>query len=126
MKLIDTPSGHLVSRLTRWGLDGYLRVALATPWANVEEAMAQVDVGEQWTKPVCTFLDLPEGGEAEVGTYNDAVLTEYFGEYSPTAKSFLITGGRSEAFKEFVGFCAKCMLLQSNPTAVTKICGSIS
>jgi hypothetical protein len=52
-------------------------------------------------------------------------LTEYFGEYSPTAKSFLITGGRNEAFKEYATFCAQWMLLQSNPSAVTKIRGSL-
>jgi hypothetical protein len=76
MKLIDTPSRHLTSRLNRRGLGSYLRVALATPWANLEEAMAQVDVNELSTEAVRAFLDLPEGGETEVGTYNDAVLTE--------------------------------------------------
>jgi hypothetical protein len=98
MKLIDTPSRHLTSRLNRRGLGGYLRVALGTPWANLEEAMAQVDVDELSTEAVRAFLDLSEGGETEIGTYNDDVLTEYFGEYSPTAKSCLITGGRSDTF----------------------------
>jgi hypothetical protein len=74
---------------------------------------------------VRAVLDLPEGGRTEVGTYTDAVLMDYFGEYSPTAKSFLITGGRSEAFKEYAAFCAHWMLLQSTPTAVTKIRGSM-
>jgi hypothetical protein len=41
------------------------------------------------------------------------------------AKSFLISGGTNEVFKEFVGFCAQWMLLQSNPTAVTKVRGSL-
>jgi hypothetical protein len=81
-------------------------VAPATPWANLEEAMAQVNVDELLTEAVRAFLDLSEGGETEVGTYNDTVLMEYFGEYSPTAKSFLITGRRTEAFNEFAGFCA--------------------
>jgi hypothetical protein len=54
---------------------------------------------------VRAFLDLPDGGATEVESYNDAVMTEYLGEYSSTAKSFLISG-RSEAFKEFAGFCA--------------------
>jgi hypothetical protein len=44
MKLIDMPSRQLVECLNRRGLGGYLRVALATPWANLEEALAQVDV----------------------------------------------------------------------------------
>jgi hypothetical protein len=81
-------------------------VVLATPWANLEEALAQVDVDELSTEAVRAFLDMPEGGEKEVEPYSDAVLTEYFGEYSPTAKSFFITGGRSEAFKEFALFTA--------------------
>jgi hypothetical protein len=41
---------------------------------------------------------MPEGGEKEVEPYSDAVLTEYFGEYSSTAKSFFITGGRSGCY----------------------------
>jgi hypothetical protein len=91
----------------------------------MEEALAQVDVDELSTEAVCAFLDLPEGDEKEAGTYKDAVLTEYFGEYSPTAKSFLITCGRSEAFKEYASFCAQWMLLQSNPMAVMKIRGTL-
>jgi hypothetical protein len=86
-------------------------VALTTPWANLEEALAQVDVDELSTEAVRAVLDLPEGGEKEAGAYNDAMLTKYFGEYSPTAKSFLITGGRSEVFKEYAMFCAQWMLL---------------
>jgi hypothetical protein len=77
----------------------------------MEEALAQVDVDDLTPKVVRAFLDLPDGGITEVGPYNDAVRTEYFGEYSSTAKSFLITGGRNEAFKEFAGFCAQWMLL---------------
>jgi hypothetical protein len=65
-----------------------------------------VDVDELLTEAVHAFLDLPEGGEKEAGTYNDATLTEYFGEYSPTAKSFLIPGGRRAVFKEYATFCA--------------------
>jgi hypothetical protein len=74
---------------------------------------------------VRAFLDLPDGGPTEVESYNDAVMTEYFGEYSSTAKSVLISSGHSEAFKEFAGFCAQWMLIQSNPTAVTKVRGSL-
>jgi hypothetical protein len=77
------------------------------------------------TAVVRAFLDLSDGGTTEVGLYNDVVMTEYFGEFSSTSKSFLITSGRSEAFKEFAGFCAQWMLLQSNPTVVTKVHGSM-
>jgi hypothetical protein len=125
MKLIETPSRQLVTRLQRRSLEGYLRVSLVTPWANIEEALARVDVDDLTPAAVRAFLDLPDRGNTEVGLYNDAVRTEYFGEYSSTAKSFLITGVQSEAFKEFAGFCAQWMLLQSNPTVVTKVRGSM-
>jgi hypothetical protein len=74
---------------------------------------------------VRAFLDLPDGGVPEVECYSDAVMTKYFGEYSSTAKSFLISGGSHEGFKEFAGFCAQWMLLQSNPMAVSKVRGSL-
>jgi hypothetical protein len=41
------------------------------------------------------------------------------------AKLFFITGGRSEAFKEYTTFWAQWMLMQSNVTTVTKIRGSL-
>jgi hypothetical protein len=105
MKLIETPSRQLVVCLNRRGLEGYLRVALATPWANLEEALAQVDIDDLSPEAVRAFLDPPDGGVMEVGPYKDAVMTKYFGEYSSTAKSFLITGGCNDTFKEFAGFC---------------------
>jgi hypothetical protein len=111
MKLLDTPSRQLVERLNRHGIGGYLRIAQATPWANMQEALAQVDVDEMSTEAVRAFLDLPEGGSPKVALYTDTVLMEYFGEYSSTAKSFLISSGRSEAFKEYATFCAQWMLL---------------
>jgi hypothetical protein len=79
-------------RLHRRGLGGYLRVGLVTLWANMAEALAQVDVDDLNPAAMRAFLDLPEGGATEVGIYNDVVITEYFGEYSSTAKSFLISG----------------------------------
>jgi hypothetical protein len=54
-----------------------------------------------FTEAVRAFLDLPEGGSTNIVPYTDAVLTQFFGEYSSTAKSFLLSSGRSEAFKEY-------------------------
>jgi hypothetical protein len=125
MKLIDTLSRQLVERLNCRVLVGYLRVALATPWANLEEALAQVDIDDLSTEAVRAFLDLPEGGSSNIGMYTDAVLTEYFGEYSSTTKYFLITTRQSEAFKEYAAFCAQWMLLQTMPMAVTKVRGNL-
>jgi hypothetical protein len=91
----------------------------------LEEVLAQVDVDELSTEAVRAFLDLSKAGSTDIGMYTDAVLTEYFGDYSSTTKSNLITGGRSEAFKEYTAFCAQWMLLQNTPTAVMKIRGSL-
>jgi hypothetical protein len=63
-------------------------------------------------KAIRAFLNLQEGGEKGVGKYEDSTLAEYFDEYSLTAKSFRITGGRSMAFKEYASFCTQWMLLQ--------------
>jgi hypothetical protein len=91
----------------------------------MEEALAQVDVDEISTEAVRAFQDLPEGGSTDIVPYTDAVLTQYFGEYSPTAKSFLISSRRSEVFKEYATFCAQWMVLQLTPSAVTKVRGSL-
>jgi hypothetical protein len=37
----------------------------------------------------------------------------------------LISGGSHEGFKEFAGFCAQWMLLQGNPTVVSKVRGNL-
>jgi hypothetical protein len=91
----------------------------------MEAALDRIHVDDLNPEAVRAFLDLLDGGVPEVECYSDAVMTRYFGEYSSTAKSFLISGGSSEAFKEFAGFCAQWMLLQSNPTAVSKVRGSL-
>jgi hypothetical protein len=125
MKLIDAPSGQLVKRLHRCGIGGYMRVGLAKPWVNMEAALDRIHVDDLNPAAVRAFLDLLDRGVTEVESYSDVVMTRYFGEYSSTAKSFLISGGSNEVFKEFAGFCAQWMLLQSNPTAVSKVRGSL-
>jgi hypothetical protein len=102
-----------------------MRLGLATPWVNMEAALDRIHVDDLNPAAVRAFLNLPDGGVPEVECYSDAMMTRYFGEYSSTAKSFLISGGSSDAFKEFAGFCAQWMLLQSNPTAVSKVRGSL-
>jgi hypothetical protein len=100
-------------------------VVLATPWANLEEALAEVGINELSTEAMRAFLDLPEGGSTDISMFSDALLTEYFGEYSSTKKYFLITRGRSEVFKEYTAFCVQWILLQNTPIAVTKVRGSL-
>jgi hypothetical protein len=105
MRLNEPLSSRLIDCLNRRSLSGYLRVAQATPWANMEEALEQADVDEMSPEAISAFLNLQEGGEKGVGTYEDSTLAEYFGEYSLTAKSFRITGGRSMAFKDVKVTC---------------------
>jgi hypothetical protein len=73
----------------------------------MEAALDRVPVDDLNPATVRVFLNLPDESVAEVESYSDLVLTRYFGEYSSTAKSFLISGGSNEAFKEFAGFCAQ-------------------
>jgi hypothetical protein len=72
----------------------------------MEAALDRIPVDDVNPAAVRAFLDLPDGGVTEVESYSDAVMTRYFGEYSSTAESFLISGGSNEAFKEFARFCA--------------------
>jgi predicted transcriptional regulator len=58
MKLTETLSRQLVARLNRHDLSGYLQVALVMPWANLEEALAQVNVDDLSPEAVRVFLDL--------------------------------------------------------------------
>jgi hypothetical protein len=74
---------------------------------------------------IWAFLDLEEGGEKRVEMYEDSILTEYFGEYSPTAVSFGVTNSRSMAFKEYASFCIQWMLLQQSLYVVTTVRGNI-
>jgi hypothetical protein len=68
MMIIEAPSGQPVTRLQGRGLAGYLRVGLIMPWANMEEALAQVDVNDLTPAAVQAFLDLPDGGATKVGS----------------------------------------------------------
>jgi hypothetical protein len=91
----------------------------------MEAALDRVPVDDLNPAAVRVFLDLPDGGVTEVESYSDAIMTRYFREYSSTAKSFQMSGGSNEAFKKFTGFYAQWMLLQSNPTAISKVRGNL-
>jgi hypothetical protein len=82
------------------------------------------DVDDMSPQAIHTFLAIEEGGEWEVEWYADSILTEYFGEFLPTAKSFWVNGGSSAAF-EYATFCVQWMLLQQSLYAVTKARGNI-
>jgi hypothetical protein len=94
------------------------------PWESLEEALAMADVDNMSPQAIRAFLDM-EGGEREVEWYDDSILTEYFGIFSPTAKLFRVNGGSSATFKEYTSFCVHWMLLQHSLYTVTKACGSI-
>jgi hypothetical protein len=52
-----------------------LHVGQATPWPNLDEALAQADVDEMSPAAIRAFLDLEEGGEKRVETYDDFAST---------------------------------------------------
>jgi hypothetical protein len=82
-------------------------------------------VNDMSPQAIRAFLDMEEVGERVVEWYADLILTEYFGEFLPTAKSFQVNGGASVAFKELASFCVQWMLLQQSSYVVTKARGSI-
>jgi hypothetical protein len=83
-----------------------------TPWANLEEALALEDVDDMSPQAIRAFLDIKEGGDREVKWYADSILTKYFSDFSPTAKSFRVNGGSSTTFNEYATFCVQWMRLQ--------------
>jgi hypothetical protein len=71
-----------MARLNCKGINGYLRVGQATPWAHLEEALAMADVHDMSPQAIRAFLDIEKGGEREVECYADSILTKCFGEFS--------------------------------------------
>jgi hypothetical protein len=71
------------------------------------------------------FLDLEHGGEPGVETLNEAQLTEYFGEFSATAKTYKTLGGPDKCFREFAGFFSLYALLNIDAYAIPKAHGSL-
>jgi hypothetical protein len=71
------------------------------------------------------FLDLEHGGEPGVETLDEAQLTEYFGDFSVTAKAYKTLGGPDECFREFAGFLSLYALLNINVYSITKARGSL-
>jgi hypothetical protein len=62
----EFPSARLTACLNWQGVDGYLRVGQATPWANLEEALAMADVDDLSPQAIRAFLHMEDGGELEV------------------------------------------------------------
>jgi hypothetical protein len=60
-----------------------------------------------------------------VETLDEAQLTEYFGEFSVTAKAFKTLGGPDECFREFAGFFGLYALLNLNAYSIPKSRGSL-
>jgi hypothetical protein len=98
-----------------------LRIGQATPWANLDKALERANVDEMCPEAIWAFLDLEEGGEKRVELFDNSILTKY----SPTVKSFRVTGGTNGPFKEYASFCMHWMLLQQSLYGVTKARRSI-
>jgi hypothetical protein len=86
----------------------------------VENVVAVANVEDLSPGAVRAFLDLELRGEPGVETLDEAQLTEYFGEFSITAKVFKNLGGPDECFWEFAGFFGLYALLNLNLYSISK------
>jgi hypothetical protein len=103
---------------------GKLNTATITD-ACVEDALAVANIEDLLPGAICAFLDLEPGGKLGVQTLDEAQLTEYFSEFSVTAKAFKTLGGPDECFREFVGFFGLYALLNLNAYSIPKSRGSL-
>jgi hypothetical protein len=58
----------------------------------VEQALVVNSIEDLSPGGIRAFLDLEQGGIPGVETMDEAQFTEYFGEFSPTAKAFKTQG----------------------------------
>jgi hypothetical protein len=70
----------------------------------MEDALAVANIEDLSLGAIRAFLDLEQGGEPGMETLDETQLTEYFGEFSVTAKAFKTLGGPDECFSA----CTHC------------------
>ena len=97
-------SDNLRQWLETKNLQGYIRIAEATPHPNVLELVQQIDIAKITNKHVRTILNLKREGFDVVQKMDKETLRSYFGEYSPSAKAFQTMGGQDEFFHEVAKF----------------------
>jgi hypothetical protein len=65
----------------------------------VEDALEIAGIEDLSPGTIHAFLDLQPGGEPGVEMLEEAQLTEFFGEFSVTAKASKTQGGPDECFR---------------------------
>ena len=85
-------------------LQGYIRIAEASPHPNAAEIAQQIDIAKITNKQVRRILNLKREGFDAVQKMDKETLRSYFGEYSPSAKAFQTMGGQDEFFHEVAKF----------------------
>ena len=81
-------------------LQGYIRIAKASPHPNVAELVQQIDIAKITNKQVHRTLNLKREGFDVVQKMNKETIRSYFGDYSPSAKAFQTMGGQDKFFHE--------------------------
>ena len=74
--------------LNKYGLDGFLRIAEAPPYEELEKVSLRIDLDEITEDVVRALIGLPEGGVYSIENPSTETLTEYFGEYTIASKAY--------------------------------------
>ena len=97
-------SDNLCLWLDTKNLQGYIRIAKASPHPNAAEIVQQIDIAKITNKKVRRILNLKREWFDAVQKMDKETLQSYFGEYSPSAKAFQTMGGQDEFFHEVAKF----------------------
>ena len=104
----DIMSIPISDSLRQWletkNLQGYIRIAEATPHPNTAKLVQQIDIAKITNKQVRRILNLKREGFDVLQKMDKETLQSYFGEYSPSAKAFQTMGGHDEFFHEVAKF----------------------
>ena len=74
-------------------LQGYIRIAEESPHPNTAGIAQKIEIAKITNKQVRRILNLKREGFDAVQKMDKETLRSYFGEYSPSAKSFQTMGG---------------------------------
>mgnify|MGYP000043488808 CR=1 FL=1 len=115
------PSPALRAWLHQHQLSGYLRVLATDPWADVEAALATINVAEITAEAIRAYLDLPDGGIKDVEMLSHERITAYYDDFSTTSKTYKTLGGQSELLKEFSVLFMMVALLHFNVHGIVTV-----
>mgnify|MGYP000474008302 FL=1 len=119
------PSPALRAWLHQHQLSGYLRVLATDPWADIEAALATINVAEITAEAIRAYLDLPDGEIKDMEMLSHERITAYYGDFSTTSKTYKTLGGQSELLKEFSVLFMTVALLHLNVHSMPRGKGSL-